>query len=259
MTASVSRTPPSWLGRLVPGGRGRVRALTGIGAEEWREIAEAFPGVPRDPGRLAARRRVRLARLASRALATGRWNTALDGEPARREPTVYVTAHIGAMQALRYVLRSHGVPTASVIGRFNLDRSVTARTDPIFDRRHPLDFPHALPSTHPHRLATALSTGSLILAADLPEGPPFLEAAVLGGIVRFDPRPFRLARTVGVACRAAFLTLPDTGWTLTLGEPLPSDPKRAVEAFARVFRKVAAAAPLDLDGLVYLSFARRSL
>lgn len=257
MPASISRTAPSWLGRLVPRGRERVRALTGIGVEEWREIAGAFPGVPRDPGRLAARRRARLARLASRALATGRWTTALDGEAPRREPTVYVTAHIGALQALRYVLRSYGAPTASVIGRLNLDRSVTARSDPIFDRRHALDFPHALPSTRPHRLVSALSRGSLIVAGDLPEGP-FLEAAVLGGIVRLDPRPFRLARAAGVSCRAAFLTLPDTGWTLTLGGPLPSDPGRAVEAFARVFAKVAAAAPLDLDGLVYLSFARRS-
>ena len=257
MAGSVSRTASSWLGRLVPRGRERVRSLTGIGEEEWREIAEAFPGVPRDPGRLAARRRARLTRLASRALATGRWKTALDGESPGPEPTVYVTAHIGALQALRYVLRSRGVPVASVIGRLNLDRSVTARTDPIFDRRYPLDFPHALPSTHPHRLATALSTGSLILAADLPEGP-FLDDGLLGGAVRLDPRPFRLARAAGVACRAAFLTLPDSGWTLTLGEPLPSDPTRAVEGFARVFRRVAAAAPLDVDGLVYLSFARRS-
>lgn len=257
MPASVSPAVPSSLGRLVPRGKERIRALTGIGPEEWREIAGAFPGVPRDPGGLAARRRARLARLASRALATGRWKTALDGAAPGPEPTVYLTGHIGALQALRYVLRSRGVPVASVIGRFNLDRSVTARTDPIFDRRHPLDFPHALPSTRPHRLAGALSTGSLILAADFPEGP-FVEAELLGGSVRLDPRPFRLARTVGVPCRAAFLTLPDTGWTLTLGEPLPSDPTRAVEEFARAFRKVAAAAPLDLDGVVYLSFARRS-
>ncbi len=256
MPAPVTRMATSWLGRLVPLGRERVRVLTGIGSEEWREIAVAFPGVPLDPGPLAARRRARLARLASRALATGRWKTNLDGEAPGRERTVYVTSHIGAMQALRYVLRSFGVPAASVIGRFNLDRSVTSRTDPIFDRHHGLDFPHALPSTNPHRLASALSTGSLILAADLPEGP-FVEARVLGGSVRLDPRPFRLARTVGVACRPAFLTLPDRGWTLTLGEPLPADPGRAVEGFARVFGKVAAEAPLDVDGLVYLSFARR--
>lgn len=255
MPASLSRTAPSWLGRLVPRGRERVRALTGIDPEEWREIAVAFPGVPTDPGRLAARKRARLARLASRALATGRWKTALNGAAPGPEPTVYVTAHIGALQALRYVLRSRGVPVASVIGRFNLDRSVTARTDPIFDRHHALDFPHAMASTHPHRLASALSRGSLIVAGDLPEGP-FVEASLLDGSVRLDPRPFRLARAAGVGCRAAFLTLPDSGWTLTLGEPLPSDPTRAVADFARVFRKVAAAAPLDLDGLVYLSFAR---
>lgn len=256
MPLSVSRAASSWLGRLVPRGRERVRVLTGIGEEEWREIAEAFPGVPSDPGRLAARRRARLARLASRALATGRWKTELEGEPPGPEPTVYVTGHVGALQALRYVLRSRGIPVASVIGRLNLDRTVTARSDPIFDRRHSLDFPHALPSTRPHGLARALRAGSLIVAADLPEGP-FAEAPFLGATVQLDPRPFRLARAAGAACRAAFLTLPKAGWRLTVGERLPSDPSRAVEAFARLFDRVAAAAPLDLDGLVYLSFARR--
>ena len=53
MPAPVTRMATSWLGRLVPLGRERVRVLTGIGSEEWREIAVAFPGVPLDPGPLA--------------------------------------------------------------------------------------------------------------------------------------------------------------------------------------------------------------
>jgi hypothetical protein len=254
---SLPRAASSLLGRLAPSGRReRVRGLTGIGESEWREIAAAFPGVPPDPGRQAASRRALLGKLASRALATGRWKFELDGEPLGPEPTVYVTGHLGALQAMRYALRSRGVLVASVIGRLNLDRSVTARSDPIFDRRYALDFPHALPSTRPHGLARALRKGCLIVAADLPEGP-FVEVPFLGATVRLDPRPFRLARAGGAVCRPAFLTLPESGWRLTVGERLPPDPTRALQRFGELFHRVAAAAPLDLDGLVYLSFARR--
>jgi hypothetical protein len=53
--------------------------------------------------------------------------------------------------------------------------------------------------------------------------------------------------------------LPDTArrrWTLTLGAPLPDDEDEAVRAFAGVYRRVASAAPADLDGVVYLNLAR---
>jgi hypothetical protein len=235
--------------------RDRVAALTGISAADWRLIATAFPLLPAGAGPEAARRRERLHRLASRALASGKWKTRLEGEPPGPGPAVFVTAHIGALQALRYVLRVRGIPAASVIGRFNLDRTVPARSDPSFDRRFPMDFPHALPSTLPHRLRKALARGSLIAAADLPEGPS-RPAEILGGRVSLDPRPFRLARLARVECRAAFLTLPREGWTLTVSPPLPYAAEDALDAFARLFARVAARAPLDLDGPVYLALAR---
>jgi hypothetical protein len=234
--------------------RDRVAALTGIPASDWQRIALAFPDLPTDPGPPAADRREKLHRLASRALATGRWKTRLDREPPGPEPAMYVSAHIGSLQALRYALRARGVPAASVIGRFNLDRTIPARTDPIFDRRFPVDFPHALASTHPHRLRSALKRGSLIVAADMP-GRESRTAAILGGRVRLDPRPFRLARAARVECRAAFLTLPPEGWTLMISPPLPDADVDGVDAFARVFAAVASRAPLDLDGMVYRAIA----
>lgn len=256
MGAVIVRALSPWFGRLVQRPpRDRIAALTGISREKWRELAKAFPGLPRDPGPLAARARARLARLASRALATGRWAARREGEPLDPQPAVYVTAHIGALQALRYALRARGVPAASVIGPFNLDRTEATKADRVFDRRHGLEFPHSFPSTKPHRLKSALASGSLILAADLPEGRAF-EAVLLGAPVRLDPRPFRLARAAKVACRPAFLTLPKEGWTLTVGERLPADERSAVAGFARLFAEVAARAPLDLDGLVYWNLTR---
>jgi hypothetical protein len=252
----LARAPASLFARL-KNPSDRVAALTGIPAADWRRIAAAFSELPSDPGPPAAKRRQRLARLASRALATGRWATKLEGEAPGPEPAVFVSAHIGALQALRYALRARGVPVASLIGRYNLDRTVTSRTDTIFDRRFALDFPHALPTTHPHRLRSALKRGSLIAAADLPEGAA-RPAPILGGSVPLDPRPFRLARAARVPCRAAFLTLPPEGWTLSVSPPLPERVEEALDAFARIFAAVAARAPLDVDGPVYRALAERS-
>jgi hypothetical protein len=258
MAGPATRALPSWIEWLVPRpGRDRVAALTGISGDDWREVAAAFPDLPTDPGSAAARARARLHRLAARAQATGRWNVRVEGEPPAAAPAVYVTAHLGALQALRYVLRARGIAAASVIGPFNLDRTDPARADRVFDRRHPLGFPHALPSGAPHRLRSALRTGSLIAAADLP-GARCVDAPLLGGTVRLDPRPFRLARATGVVCRAIFLTLPPGGWTLSIGPALPEDEPSALEGFAGLFAAAAARAPLDLDGVVYRSLARRS-
>lgn len=233
----------------------RVLRLTGISSADWRELAGRFPDLPPDPGRLAARRRALLARLATRSLASGRWPVELDGDPPGAGPTVYVCAHIGSLQALRYCLRARSVAAASVLGPFNLERSAAQRQDSVFDRRHPVAFPHFFPAANVHRLRTALRSGSLIAAADLPARGGS-EEALLGGLVRLDPRPFRLARAAGTACRPAFLTLPEGRWTLTLGEALPADEDEAVRAFAGVYRRVASAAPVDLDGVVYLNLAR---
>lgn len=232
----------------------RVLRLTGISVEDWRELAARFPELPPDPGRLASRRRALLARLAARSLASGRWPVALDGDPPRGEPTVYVCAHIGSLQALRYCLRARSVPAANVLGPFNLDRGEAERQDRIFDRSHPIAFPHVFPAEKVHRLRTALRSGSLIAAADLPVRGG-VDSPLLGGSVGLDPRPFRLARAAGAACRPAFLTLPEGRWTLTLGEPLPEDEDEAVREFAGVYRRVASAAPADLDGVVYLNLA----
>ena len=236
----------------------RVLALTGIRVEEWRQLARAFPDLPPDPGRRAARRRSLLAQLASRSLATGRWKVRLEGDPPSEEPTVYVSAHIGSLQSLRYCLRARGIAVANVLGPHNLDRPEAERQDRIFDRRHPLPYPHFFPAAHAHRLRTALVAGSLIVAADLPEGD-FREAQILRGTVRLDPRPFRLAHAAGVPCRPAFLTLPEGRWTLTLGPRLPREERAALEAFACVFRAVAARSPVDLDGVVYLNLARQGV
>ena len=237
----------------------RIRNLTGASRDEWREIAEAFPAMPRDPGAAAARARVRLGRRWSRALATGRWRVRLDGEAPPLSPGIYATAHVGSLQALRYALRARGVPAAIVLGPHNLDRTRAMEDDRVFDRRHALDFPHAFAADRAHRLRTALERGSLILAADLPPPPGDGSAAVLGGRVALDSRPFRLARAARVPCRAAFLTMPREGWTLTVSPPLPRAETAALEAFARAFEHVALRAPLDLDAVVYRSLARSSL
>ena len=76
----VARGLLPWLGRIVARrGRDRVTAWTGVSAQQWLRIAEAFPSLPSSPGPSAARQRARLARLASRGLATGGWRTRLVG------------------------------------------------------------------------------------------------------------------------------------------------------------------------------------
>jgi hypothetical protein len=169
---------------------------------------------------------------------------------------VYVTAHLGSLQALRYVLRSRGAAAATVHGPYNLDRTRAVQDDRVFDARYELDFPHALPADRAHRLRSALERGSLILAADLPPAHGAAFAEVLGGRVALDARPLRLARAARVPCRAAFLTLPREGWTLTLSPPLSSVEAAALAEVAGTLERVALRAPLDLDPMVYQSLAR---
>jgi hypothetical protein len=199
---SPRRLAASVLGRLHRASPSdRIRALTGASRDDWRAIAAAFPGLPRDPGPEAVRARERLGRRWSRALSTGRWRMRLDGDPPTAAPAIYVTAHIGSLQALRYALRARGVPAAIVLGPHNQDRTSYVRDDAVFDRRFALDFPHALAADRAHRLRTALERGSLILAADLPPAPGAAFARVLGGGVALDARPLRLARAARVPCR----------------------------------------------------------
>jgi hypothetical protein len=237
---------------------GRIADLTGISAAGWTTLRRAYPSLPAGAGPRAAARRLLLARLAAHRLRTGRWNARLEGDapdPAEG-PTVFVTAHLGSLQGLRYTLRARGIPAATVLGPHNLDRREAARQDRIFDARHPLDFPHFFPASAVHRLRSALRRGSLILAADLPEPGGGVPVGLLGGRALVDPRPFRLARAARVRCRPAFLTLPRGRWTLTLGAVLPPDEAAAIDAFARCLAETAARSPLDLDGPVYLSERR---
>lgn len=233
----------------------RVVALTGISVGDWRSLRRAYPALPPAAGARAAARRVLLARLASRRLSTGRWTVRIDGDPPAAEPTVYVSAHLGSLQSLRYALRARGVKAATVLGPHNLERPRAEAQDRVFDVRHPLDFPHVFPAAAVHRLRGALRKGSLVLAADLPRPGEGVAAPFLGGRVLVDPRPFRLGRAAGVPCRAAFLTLPRGRLTLTLGAELPGREKDAIEAFARCLATTAARSPLDLDGVVYLRLA----
>jgi hypothetical protein len=233
----------------------RVAALTGLSSEDWKALRAAFPGLPAGAGTRSAARRLLLARLASRRLSTGRWSCRLVGAPPAASPTVYVSAHLGSLQALRYTLRARGVAVANVLGPHNLNRAEPERQDRIFDSRQPIDFPHVFPAARPHALRSALQRGSLILTADQP-AERGVEVDFLGGRLRLDPRPFRLARGSRVPCRPAFLTLPRGRWTLTLGSPLPADEDRALASFGELLGRVAAEAPWDLDGMVYRTLAR---
>lgn len=169
---------------------------------------------------------------------------------------MYVSAHLGSLQGLRYTLRALGVPAATVLGPHNLSRAEPERQDRVFDARHPVDFPHAFPASAVHRLRGALKKGSLILAADLPTPGIGIPVPFLGGRSLLDPRPFRLARAARVACRPAFLTMPLGRWTLTLGPVLPTDEGAALAIYARCLAETAAKSPLDLDGPVYLALAK---
>lgn len=234
---------------------GRIASWTGISAAEWKALRRAFPLLPAGAGARAAARRLLLARLAARRLSTGRWPARVEGDMPSAAPTLYVSAHLGSLQALRYTLRALGVPVANVLGPHNLERPDAERQDRIFDAAHPLDFPHFFPASAVHRVRGALRKGSLIVAADLPVAGDGIAVPLLGGTAFVDPRPFRLGRAAGVPCRPAFLTLPRGRWTVTLGPPLPADEASAIALWARAFAGVAARSPLDIDGVVYRRLA----
>jgi len=256
MGAMHWKTLPGWIGRRVPVARRGHRAdPAGIAPGEWDEIRRAFPDLPEGLSRKAARSRRRLGRRCARALRSGRWDVRAEGDPPSLAPAVYVTAHVGGLQVLRYALRSRGVAAATVLGPHNLERPEAALQDEIFDSRYPMDFPQVLPAARVHRLRTALRSGSLLMAADLAAEGGFA-ISFFGGRLRLDPRPIRLARMARVPCRPAFLTLPDAGWTLTLGPELPAGEEEALTRFGELFIRVAARTPWDLDGVVYRGLAR---
>lgn len=229
-----------------PGRRGDVGRDTGLSSEQWRELGRAFPGLGPDPGPAAARQRRRFRFLVGRALATDRHGPCFRPGLPPAEPAVYVTAHVGDLRSLRYLLRRH-IPVATVVRTPEEEREAIALEDRAFDERMFRDFPHAFFSGRPHRLRSALRRGSLVFAADLPPdgSPPF---ACLGGWISLDPRPFRLARLARVACRPLFLTAPRGRLTITIGDAAPAEQAAALRDFARMLERVAGESPFEIDG-----------
>jgi len=96
-------------------------------------------------------------------------------------------------------------------------------------------------------LRTALRRGSLIVAADQPEGDASAFRC-LGGWLPLDRRPFRLARLARVPCRPLFLFAFRGRLAISIGQALEGDPTVALEAFARSLERAAGDCPLLIDG-----------
>ena len=224
-----------------------VERLTGLSRDGWRRLGAAFPRLGDDPGPSAARARRRLHFLVGRALGTTRHAPLVRGREPENDPTLYVSAHLGDLRGLRYLLRAR-LPVATVVSIADERRAWIAREDRVFDERFPGEFPHSFSARHPHRLRSALRRGSLMAAADLPESGG-VAVPFLGGEIRLDPRPFRLARIARVPCRAIFLTAPVGRLTIALGEPLPAGEDAALRAFARELAAAAEESPFEIDGV----------
>lgn len=164
---------------------------------------------------------------------------------------MYVTAHLGDLRSLRYLVRRH-IPVATVVRTSEEEREAIAREDRVFDARAPCDFPHAFSSRHPHRLRSALRRGSLVFAADLPPDGG-LAFPCLGGQIFLDPRPFRLAKLAGVPCRPLFLTAPGARLTISIGEAAPAEEAAALQDFARMLERVAGESRFEIDGPTWWS------
>ncbi|MGH9366845.1 MAG: hypothetical protein ACRD3M_04125, partial [Thermoanaerobaculia bacterium] len=164
---------------------------------------------------------------------------------------VYATGHVGDLRSLRYFLRLR-IPVATVVSAAGEKGGAAGRLHRELEERVPRDFPHLLSSESPHRLRSALSRGSLIVSADLPEaeGAAF---PCLGGTLRLDPRPFRLARLAAVPCRPIFLTAPSGRLTITIGPILSREEEPALAGFARALESVAEETPFEIDGVTWWS------
>jgi len=246
-----SLLPPLSAALARPGRERGITRDTGLSRERWSDLGRLFPALGPEPGAAAARARRRLQFLVGRALATERHGPRFRPAPPPAEPTVYVTAHLGDLRSLRYLLRRH-IPVATVVRTSEEEREGIAREDRAFDARFPRDFPHAFSSRHPHRLRRALSRGSLVFAADLPvsEG---VAVPCLGGRISLDPRPFRLARIAKVSCRPLFLTAPHGRLTITVGDALPREEDAALRDCAAILERVAQESPFEIDGPTWWS------
>jgi hypothetical protein len=230
-----------------PLGEREIRSATEISRGQWRDLGRAFPRLGPDPGPEAARQRRLLRHRIGLALESDRHAPAFRPAPLPEEPCLYATAHVGDIRSLRYLLRPRLAIAA--VSRERRSRPGAAEHPEIEDRVR-RDFPHVLSANEPHRLRSALRRGSLIMAADMPEEIG-LEARCLGGTVRIDPRPFRLARIAGVPCRPLFLTCPDGRLTITAGPVLAPDEEPAAAGFADALDRITEESPLDIDGFTW--------
>jgi hypothetical protein len=241
----------STLSTLLPGPlRDReIRAATGISRRQWQDLGRAFPRLGPDPGPDAARARRRFDALLGRAFSDDRHVPVFRDAPPSPGPCVYATGHVGDLRGLRYLLRLR-IAVAAVVNEDAAHRATRGRRHPNVEERVPRDFPHVLPSSNPHGLRSALRRGSLIVTADLPAAGG-QEFPCLGGVLRLDPRPFRLARFSGTPCRPIFLTAPEGLLTITIGPALPEKEADALSGFARAFERAAEETPFDIDGVTW--------
>lgn len=250
-----------WKETFSPLPRGEeVLRLTRLTEREWDDVSLRFPALGSGAGPRAARARRIFRFLVGRALATPRHRPVWRGEPATGEPTLYLTAHLGDLRSLRYLLRMEGIAAAHALGPENLSREDIADDDRELDRRYPIAFPHFFPTDRPHRLKAALARGSLIAVIDRifrghaasPEPEErFWAASFLGGFLQIDAFPLRLSELAGVPARPIFLTAPGGRLTICAGEPLPRGREDAMHHFAALLREAGEASPYDFDGFTH--------
>ena len=82
-------------------------------------------------------------------------------------------------------------------------------------------------------------------------------AAVLGGRLALDARPFRLAGIARVPVRPLFLTAPRGRLTVTVGESLPPSLDEALDGFAKALDRVSEESPWDWDGVTLRGSVRQ--
>lgn len=226
-----------------------IRTTTGISAAQWRDLGRAYPRLGPDPGPAAASARRRYGFLVGQALENRRHRPQFRDAPPEPQPCLYATAHVGDLRSLRYLLRRE-ISIATVVAATEEECADLARAARNFDLGVPRDFPHVLSSRQHHRLRSALRRGSLIVSADLPEreGVPF---PCLGGQLRLDPRPFRLARVCEVPCRPVFLTAPGGRLTISIGSILPRQEDAALAEFASALDRICDESPFEIDALTW--------
>lgn len=233
-----------------------VRTATGLAADDWDALSRRLPDLGRHSGARAARCRKIVGILAAAAIRSPRHRPDWTGPPAGEAPTLWATAHLGDLRSLRYLLRIRGIAAAQIVDLSHVRRETAAIDDQDFDRRFPIDFPHVVFSPGVHRVRALLSRGSLIAAADRP-AELSVTTTVLGGPLPVDPRPFRLAKIVGVPCRPIFLTLRRGRLVLVSGPPIAcQDPAQAARAFGDHLAAAASGCPAAFDGFTHRGLAQ---